>query len=160
MRRTISMTCMAVLLPMVAFAASDWKGKVMDEKGEPVPFANVVTISKADSTVVSGAITAEDGSFNIMTDGKNQLLMVSMIGYKTLYLDPSDNVTITLLPDTQYLEGAVISAVIPKTRLTGDGLQTSVRGTVLETVGTANDVLARTPGIIRSQDGLQVVGKG
>ncbi|MCQ2152877.1 MAG: TonB-dependent receptor, partial [Bacteroidales bacterium] len=160
MRRTISMTCMAVLLPMVAFAAGDWKGKVMDEKGVPVPFANVVVVSKADSTVVSGAITAEDGSFNIVTDGKNQLLMVSMIGYKTLYLEPFDNATITLMPDMQFLEGAVVSAVIPKTTLTGDGLQTSVRGTVLETVGTANDVLARTPGMIKSQDGLQVVGKG
>lgn len=154
------MTFMAALLPVVVFAAGDWKGKVVDGKGEPVPFANVVVISKADSTMVSGATTAEDGSFNIVTDGKNQLLMVSMIGYKTLYLEPFDNATITLSDDTQYLEGATVSAIIPKTTLTGDGLQTSVRGTVLETVGTANDVLARTPGMIKSQDGLQVVGKG
>lgn len=160
MRRTISMTFMAALLPVVAFAASDWKGKVVDEKGEPIPFANVVTISKADSTVVSGATTAEDGTFDIVTNEKNQLLMVSMIGYKTLYLEPADNATIILMLDTQYLEGATVSAVIPKTTLTGDGLRASVRGTVLETVGTANDVLARTPGIIRSQEGLQVIGKG
>ena len=151
---------MAALLPVRAFAAGDWKGKVVDEKGEPVPFANVVILSEVDSSVVSGATTAEDGTFNIVTDGKNQLLMVSMIGYKTFYVKPSDNITITLSDDTQYLEGATVSAVIPKTTLTGDGLQTSVRGTVLETVGTANDVLSRTPGIIKSQDGLQVVGKG
>lgn len=131
MRREISMTFMAVLLPIAAFAAGDWKGKVVDEKGEPVPFANVVALSKADSTVVAGATTAEDGSFSIVTDGKDQLLMVSMIGYKTLYLAPSDNIPIKLMPDTQFLEGAVVSAVIPKTTLTGDGLQTSVRGTVL-----------------------------
>lgn len=154
------MTFIAALLPIATFAAGDWKGKVVDEKGGPVAFANVVVISKTDSTVVAGATTAEDGSFNIVTDGKNQLMMVSMIGYKTLYLTPSSNNTITLLPDTQFLEGAVVSAVIPKTALTGEGLQTSVRGTVLETVGTANDVLARTPGMIKSQDGLQVVGKG
>ena len=151
---------MAALLPIVTFAAGDWKGKVVDEKGEPVSFANVVVLSKTDSTVVAGATTTEDGSFNIITDGKNQLMMVSMIGYKTIYLTPSNNNTITLSPDTQFLEGAVVSAVIPKTALTGEGLQTSVRGTVLETVGTANDVLARTPGVIKSQDGLQVVGKG
>lgn len=151
---------MAALLPVRAFAAGDWKGKVVDEKGEPVPFANVVILSEVDSSVVSGATTAEDGTFNIVTDGKNQLLMVSMIGYKTFYVKPSDNITITLSDDTQYLEGATVSAVIPKTTLTGDGLQTSVRGTVLETVGTANDVLSRTPGMMKSQDGLQVVGKG
>ena len=160
MRRKISMTLMAVMMSAMAFSASDWKGKIVDEKGEPVPFANVVAISMADSTVVSGATTDKDGSFSIMTDGKNQLLMVSMIGYKTRYVAPSDNITITLADDTQYLEGAVVSAVIPKTTLTGDGLQTTVCGTVLETVGTANDVLARTPGMIKSQEGLQVVGKG
>ncbi|MCQ2151385.1 MAG: outer membrane beta-barrel protein [Bacteroidales bacterium] len=160
MRRKILLFLMAALLPVRAFAAGDWKGKVVDEKGEPVPFANVVILSEVDSSVVSGATTAEDGTFNIVTDGKNQLLMVSMIGYKTCYVKPSDNITITLSDDTQYLEGATVSAVIPKTTLTGDGLQTSVRGTVLETVGTANDVLSRTPGMIKSQDGLQVVGKG
>ena len=160
MRRKISMILMATLLPAAAFASSDWKGRVLDDKGEPVPYANVVVLSKTDSTVVSGVTTSEDGSFNIVTDGRNQLLMVSMIGYKTLYLSPAGDITVTLSPDTQYLEGAVVSAIIPKTTLTGGGLQTSVRGTVLETVGTANDVLARTPGVIKSQEGLQVVGKG
>lgn len=160
MKRKIPMLLMAALLPVTAFAASDWKGKVVDEKGEPVPFANVVALSKADSTIVAGVTTAEDGSFNIVTDGKDQLLMVAMIGFKTEYLNPADGLTITLTPDTQYLESAVVSAVLPKTTLSGEGLQTSVRGTVLETAGTANDVLARTPGVIKSQDGLQVVGKG
>ncbi|MDO5321916.1 MAG: outer membrane beta-barrel protein [Bacteroidia bacterium] len=148
------------MLPAAAFAASDWKGRVVDEKGEPVPFANVVVLSKADSTVVAGSTTLEDGSFNIVSDGKDHMLMVSMIGYKTLYLSSPATDTIALLPDQQFLEGAVVSATIPKTILTGEGLQTSVRGTVLENVGTANDVLSRTPGVIKSQDGLQVVGKG
>ena len=151
---------MTALLPVVTFATGDWKGKVVDENGEPVPFATVVALSQTDSTVVTGAITADDGTFNVITDGKDKLMMVSMIGFKTIYVTPSDNITITLPTDTQYLEEVVISAIIPKTTLTGEGLQTSVRGTVLETVGTANDVLARTPGMIKSQDGLQVVGKG
>lgn len=158
--REITLILAAILLPSAVSAANDWKGKVVDENGEPVPFANVVALSKADSTVVAGTTTLEDGTFNIVTDGNNQLLMVSMIGYRTLYLYPSDGETITLSPDRQYLEGAVVTAVIPKITLTGEGLQTSVRGTVLETVGTANDVLARTPGIIKNKEGLQVVGKG
>ena len=39
MKRKISMTFMAALLPLAVFAAGDWKGKVVDEKGVPVPFA-------------------------------------------------------------------------------------------------------------------------
>lgn len=150
----------ASLMPVAVYAAGDWKGKVIDEQGQPVGFANVVALSARDSTVVAGTTTSEDGSFYIKTDGKDHLLMVSMIGYKTEYLDPSDIASITLKSDTEFLEGALVSVVVPKTKLTGEGLQTSVRGSVLENVGTANDVLSRTPGIIKGQDGLQVIGKG
>ncbi|MCQ2075377.1 MAG: TonB-dependent receptor [Bacteroidaceae bacterium] len=160
MRRKIPMTLMTALLSVVAFAAGDWSGKVVDENGEPIPFVNVVALSKADSSIVTGVITAEDGSFRIAADGKNQLLMVSMIGFKTEYLNSADNIIVTLVTDTQYLEDVVVRAILPKTVLSGEGLQTLVSGSVLETVGTANDVLARTPGMIKSQDGLQVVGKG
>ncbi|MCQ2133847.1 MAG: outer membrane beta-barrel protein [Bacteroidales bacterium] len=160
MKRKFALVLVSALMPVAVFGAGDWKGKVIDEKGEPVAFANVIVLSRADSTVVAGTTTSEDGSFNIRTDEKDQLVMVSMIGYRTEYLNSSDNVTIRLQPDQEYLDGAVVSAVLPKTRLTGEGLQTSVRGSVLEEIGTANDVLARTPGIMKGQEGLQVIGKG
>lgn len=63
-------------------------------------------------------------------------MMVAMLGYKTVFLSPVDGAVITLTGDTQTLEGAVASAVMPKTKLTGEGLQTNVRGSVLENAGT------------------------
>lgn len=56
-----------------AYAKKDWKGKVVDQNGEPLAYANVAVLSKADSTVVCGAVTTEDGTFDIVTkenDGK------------------------------------------------------------------------------------------
>ena len=41
----------------------DWKGKVVDEAGEPVAYANVAVLAKADSAVVCGTVTEEDGTF-------------------------------------------------------------------------------------------------
>ena len=58
------------------------------------------------------------------------------------------------------LQGAIATAIMPKTKLTGEGIQTSVRGSVLENVGSASDVLAKTPGLIKGQNGLEVIGKG
>ena len=139
---------------------SDWKGRVIDQKGEPVEYANVVVLSKADSSVVCGTVTAQDGSFNIVTTETDGIMMVAMIGYQTQYMTPVDGAVITLLEDVNLLEGALVTAVMPKTKITGEGLQTSVRGSVLEDVGTANDVLARTPGVIKGQNGLEVIGKG
>ena len=148
----------AVTLP--ALAKGDWKGKVVNETGEPVAYANVAVLSKADSTVVCGVVTQEDGTFNIVTTETDGIMMVAMLGYRTVYLAPVDGAVITLSDDTRMLEGAVATAVMPKTKLTGEGLQTNVRGSVLENAGSANDVLAKTPGLLKGQNGLEVIGKG
>ena len=159
MKRLLSLFVFAtVAFPVLA--KEDWKGRVVDEKGEPVAYANVAVLSKADSTVVCGVVTQEDGTFNIVTSETDGIMMVAMLGYKTVYLSPVDGAVITLSDDTQTLEGAVASAVMPKTKLTGEGLQTNVRGSVLENVGSANDVLSKTPGLIKGQNGLEVIGKG
>ena len=159
MKRLIVLLMLAVVA-LPALAKGDWKGKVVDEKGEPVAYANVAVLSKTDSTVVCGVVTQEDGTFSIVTNEPDGIMMVAMLGYKTVFLAPVDDAVITLSDDTQMLEGAVANAVMPKTKLTGEGLQTHVRGSVLENAGSANDVLAKTPGLIKSQNGLEVIGKG
>ena len=151
---------MMLLAAASAFAKKDWKGKVVDQNGEPVAYANVAVLSKADSTVVCGTVTQEDGTFNIITGEKDGIMMVAMLGYKTVYLSPIDGNVITLLEDTSVLQSAVATAIMPKTKLTGEGLQTGVRGSVLENAGTARDVLAKTPGIVKGSNGLEVIGKG
>jgi hypothetical protein len=159
MKRLIVLLMLAVVA-IPALAKGDWKGKIVDEKGEPVAYANVAVLSKTDSTVVCGVVTQEDGTFNIVTKETDGIMMVAMLGYRTVYLAPVDGAVITLSGDTQMLEGAVASAVMPKTKLTGEGLQTNVRGSVLENAGSANDVLEKTPGLIKGQNGLEVIGKG
>ena len=159
MKRIIALTmlCMTVL---TAFAKNDWKGKVVDENGEPVAYANVAVLSRADSTMVCGAVTGEDGTFNIVTKETDGIMMVAMVGYQTVYFTPTDGITVVLKSDNAMLEAATVQAIMPKTTLTGEGLQTNVRGSVLENAGNANDVLGKTPGIIKGQNGLEVIGKG
>ncbi len=151
------------LMMLAAFTASakqDWKGKVVDEKGEPVAYANVAVLSKADSTVVCGAVTEEDGTFTIITQENDGIMMVAMIGYETVYVKPVNGMVVTLKDDVTLLQSASVEAIMPKTKITGEGLQTAVRGSVLENAGSAKDVLGKTPGIIKGQDGLEVIGKG
>ncbi|MBO4765552.1 MAG: hypothetical protein J5508_07605, partial [Bacteroidales bacterium] len=161
MKRVVFVTMM-LLAAITAGAKNkgDWKGKVVDANGEPVPYANVAVLSKVDSSVVCGAVTLDDGTFNIVTSETDGIMMVAMLGYGTQYLTPVDGMVITLIEDTQMLEGAAVTAVMPVTKLTAEGLQTNVRGSVLENVGTANDVLSRTPGLITTHNGLEVIGKG
>ena len=157
---TVILVMLLAVVSVFAKGRNDWTGKVVDENGEPVAYANVAVLSKADSTVVCGTVTAEDGNFNIVTSETDGIMMVAMLGYKTIYIVPVDGATITLTEDSTMLAGAVVQASLPKTKLTGEGLQTNVRGSVLENAGSANDVLAKTPGLIKGQDGLEVIGKG
>ena len=56
------MTALMALMTMTAQAKTqDWGGRVIDEKGEPMPFVNVVLLSLPDSAFVQGGMTDEQG---------------------------------------------------------------------------------------------------
>lgn len=46
-------------------SAQTVSGKLVDETGQPLPFANVVLLSLPNSAFVSGTISGEDGSFTL-----------------------------------------------------------------------------------------------
>ena len=149
-----------MLASVSMYAKRDWTGKVVDENGEPVAYATVAVLDQNDSTVVCGAVTAEDGTFNIVTSQNEGIMVVAMLGYHTIYMNAANGVLITLVEDRAMLDGAVVSAIIPKTKFTAEGIQTYVQGSVLENAGSAKDVLAKTPGLFQGQSGLEVIGKG
>ena len=158
--RKIACIIAAALVSMAAFAQQKADGKVTYEDGEPVLCATVALLERADSSVVAGTVTDENGNFSLEAATDGCILMVSMIGYRTAYLAPGSQMQIRLEPSSEFIDEAVVSVVMPKTKLTAEGLQTSVRGSVLESIGSANDVLARTPGLIKGRNGLEVIGKG
>ena len=66
----ISMICLIA----IASTAQGISGRVIDEQSQPMPFANVVFVSRADSTFIAGAVTKDDGTFSINTDKQDGLL--------------------------------------------------------------------------------------
>ncbi|MBQ3883008.1 MAG: TonB-dependent receptor [Bacteroidales bacterium] len=169
MKRTLASILGCLLLSVSLFAAKQPQlnitGSVIDQSGSPMGFATVY-LSSSEGKVIAGTATEEDGRFTLKAVPGDYTLTVSLIGYKdnsreiSLSTPGLELPPITLEEDSQLLEGASVQAIMPKTKLTGEGLQTSVRGSVLENAGSANDVLAKTPGMIKSQNGLEVIGKG
>ena len=141
------------------------RGFIIDNAGVPAGFATAY-LTRADGAVISGATADGEGRFELKAAQGEYTLNISLVGYR----DASQPVTLTgtlmelppirLEEDAELLGEAVVSAVMPKTQLTGEGLQTNVRGSVLENAGTAKDVLGKTPGLIKGQNGLEVIGKG
>ena len=76
------------MLSATTFAiAQNFTGRIIDEQSQPMPFANVVLVNRADSAFVAGAVTKDDGTFSISTDKQYCLLKVSSVGYILMYID-------------------------------------------------------------------------
>ena len=142
--------------------AQNLKGKVVNDKGMPIAFANVLLVSKDDSAFVVGTITKEDGSFELQSPNKGIILKVSSIGYKTVYEDLNDyqGTQICLEEDTKVLNEVVVKGHRSQYKMTSEGLLTQVNGTVLSKMGTVEDVLKHVPGIVKRSEGYEVLGKG
>jgi len=121
---------MALFMPMNALAKTqDWGGRVIDEKGEPMPFVNVVLLSLPDSVFVQGATTDDQGVFKIVTDVNDGLFKVTSVGYHTIYMKAGQDLTIQMKEDTQLLNEVVVKGQLPKTHVKGDAMRTTVAGT-------------------------------
>ncbi len=152
----------AMMMTIIAFAKTqDWGGRVINEKGEPMPFVNVVLLSLPDSAFVQGAMTDEQGVFKIVTDVNQGLFKVTCMGYQTLYVNASQNLTIQMKEDTQILGEVVVKSQLPKTHAKGDAMRTTVAGTILEKAGTMSDALSKIPSLEAERDGgVKVLGRG
>ncbi len=162
----LKFTALTIIM-MIALSAGakapDVNGKVVDENGEPMPFVNVVMLSMPDSTYVQGGITDEQGTFKLTALQNGGLVKISYIGYQTLYINSSvvDLGTITLLPEATLLGEVVVVSKLPKTRVKGDAMRTTIEGTILEKAGTVADALARVPSLEAERDGgVKVLGRG
>ena len=169
MKRIYSLLVCLIGLTMNAFAARQnetvLRGSAIEESGAPAGFATAF-LTNAEGMLVCGTTAGEDGRFELKATHGTYTLTVSLVGFK----DASQQVTLNqaqqelppvrLEEDKQLLGEAVVQAVMPKTKLTGEGLATSVHGSVLENAGTARDVLGKVPGLIKGKDGFEVIGKG
>ena len=137
-------------------------GTIIDENRQPVPYANVYLLHPSDSTVIGGGVSNEAGVFVIPYELPKVLVRISYVGYKTVYrLCSNEQVgTIQMKPETMTIKGVVVNGERPKVQLQGNSLVMNVEGTVMERMGTAEDVLSRVPTISKKGDVFEILGKG
>ena len=81
--KTFLFTSLVVFLPVI-LSAQTINGKLVDEKNQPLSYANVVLLSLPDSAFVSGTISGEDGSFTLEATSENQIVRISSIGSENI----------------------------------------------------------------------------
>ena len=158
-RTLITFLCFSAITPMMA---QDIKGKIVDEKGEPLAFANVVLLNRQDSAFVKGVVSGEDGHFAIDSACNNGIIKVTSIGYKTAWKDcTGENAgVIKMVADSKVLGEVVVKSSLPKTILKNGGMTTTVAGSVLEKAGTMEHLLDRIPNVSAQNGNIKVFGRG
>ncbi len=142
--------------------AQSVSGKVLDEKQNPIPYANVVILSAKDSAFIAGTTTLEDGRFSINNVASGNILKASFIGYEPYFktLSGQETLTIVLKEDAKMMKEIVVKGNAPLHKMTTEGIQTNIENTILSKLGTCEDVLAHIPGLTKKKDGYEVFGRG
>lgn len=143
--------------------ATRYKGTVLDETGQPLPYANVALLSPRDSTLITGGVTNESGLFVIPCDQQGVLARITYVGYRPVYRHcKSPHLgTIKMQPDQYALDGVTVKGERPQYQMTTGGMTVNVAGTVLSDMGTGIDVLGQLPRVDVKGDGqVSVFGSG
>lgn len=77
-------------------------GRILDSSGQPVPGASII-----EKGTTNGVNTDIDGKFTISVRSGSSL-EVSCIGYETVSVAASENLSVTLKEDTQFLDEVVV----------------------------------------------------
>lgn len=139
-------------------------GTVRDNKGGPVPYANVILLQVADSTQVKGASADENARFRLADISPGlYYIQARYFGYLSnpIPLDIRKDVTIGALlleQDGVYLDEVVVTAEEPSIERMADRIVFNVENTIVSQ-GSGWDILRSAPGVISSQDQLEIRGQ-
>lgn len=155
--------CLFLLFSGMDVIAQSISGKVTDEQGLPVEFANIVLLSPVDSSFVQGTVSDMNGHFELqVSTPRSYLMKVSSISYRTVYRNTSPGMAEDILLPSELvsLGEAVVTAKRPDYQIKDGTLVTRIENSVLSQSGTANDVLKNIPGVQGQEGEFKVFGKG
>ena len=158
-------------------------GRIIDQKGHPIEFANISLFSDAmkpkstesltvnnygqgdavtAGTFINGSVSNENGDFVIPCDAKRATIKVTCEGYKTVKrsISVGEIGTITLHPETYMVKGVEIKGEIPQYKMVHGGMSVEVQHSLLHDIGNADELLSLIP-LVRGGNGkFEVLAKG
>jgi len=154
----------AVLLGTVGGVAETIEGTVMDGSNHPLSYVTI-SVLRPDSSLVTGAITDEQGHYAILVGKGNYIVQASFIGYKNVNENVNVNAniklpTIQMQEETEELQDVVVEAKRPLIERQMDKLVVNVSQSTFAVGHNGEDILRKSPGVNIDKDGnVTVNGK-
>lgn len=171
MQKRNSTTTILLLLAVLTHGFSQGKisGNIVDENNQAVPFATVLLLNAADSSMVKGQISDVDGAFNFpyISEG-TYLIESSFVGYEKLQTAPfSFKGTQELILDAlkmksnaEQLQEVVVQTERELIEVQPDKTVFNVEGSINAKGNTALELLRKSPGVIvDNNENLLIQGK-
>ncbi|MDF9798512.1 hypothetical protein OKW21_003775 [Catalinimonas alkaloidigena] len=178
--KTFIYTTLALLsLHQIGYSQSSIRGSIYNDQQNGLAYANVLLRNQADSVLIKGAVSDENGHFSLVdVPNGNYFIEYYMIGYTKTYSNPlkiqkKDQLSvgiITLAEDTQELDEVVIKATKPLYEMKMGKMVINVQSSITSAGLSAIDILERSPGVfvnrqnnvfsINSKDGVIVLMNG
>lgn len=146
----------------LACIAQSITGKIVDEQGNAIQFANVAMLQSKDSVFIKGVVSDENGSFILNTPHQNGIVKVTCIGYRTVFLNVTDDNlgVIVLKEESMTLGDVIVKSSLPKSKLKNGAVITIVAGSILEKTGNIYNLLDRIPNVTTQNGKINIFGIG
>lgn len=146
------------------------KGKIIDhESKKPLPYATVRFFQEADSTFIEGALTTDEGEYQLELPENTYYAIFEFIGYTTLTKSAirinentsKDLGSVALKPSAKLLEEVVVQGEKSTMELTLDKKVFNVGKDLANAGGTATDILNNVPSVaVDSEGNISLRGSG
>jgi len=166
--------------PVYAQNSSDEKaeviGAIQDSDGSPVPNATVAIYNQAQSEILTGTSSQEDGSFSLKVDPGSYILQISYISYRTYRTsldlsagETTDIENVTLQNQEAMLDEVIVEGEQSYMQMNFDSRSFNVGRDITSLGGSALDVLDNVPSLtvdyegnvsLRGNNGVQVLING
>lgn len=165
MKRVLYVFFLATVVS-VSVCAQTITGSVRESSSnDAIPYATV-SLLHADSTLVSGAITDNNGHFKLSSSTGQYVLQVSYVGYTTVYKNiqvKDDKLAIGdifLSEETMHITEVQVKADRPLIQRQMDKLVLNVSEGPFSTGFSGEEILKKAPGVVIDKDGnIKVNGK-
>lgn len=109
----LKLLTLIIFFPLISWAQTPVSGKLLNEKGGPIPFASI-----QEKGTNNGATTDENGNFQFEVSGLPTTLIASFLGFeqKEVTITSAENITITLKEESFGLDEIVITGNRTKPR--------------------------------------------
>ncbi|CAN5617951.1 outer membrane beta-barrel family protein [soil metagenome] len=139
-----------------SFCQGTIQGNVKNEMGQPIAFANILLLNKADSSLIKGIVCDESGKYNLSQITKGSyLISAHMLGFQTFFSSPvsvevnnNQIMEFILAEEVSELSEVLVSAQKPLFEQQMGKLVVNVSSSIISSGSTVLEVLSRTPGIL------------